>query len=145
MPKFERILFVAFDHLSQNHGVLKAASPSTDAVVLVESQRMIQGRNWHKERLFFLISSARHFAKRLESQGFTVRYLQCATTVAGLKQAREEFGELPIISSEPSSYRQYASLKEFGVQFIENDYFLTSREHFKLWADKQKTFVMENF
>jgi deoxyribodipyrimidine photolyase-related protein len=145
MPKIERILFVAFDHLSQNHGVLKGANPYTDAVVLVESQRMVQGRNWHKERLFFLISSARHFAKQLEAKGFTVRYLQAATTVAGLKQAREEFGELPIISAEPSSYRQYANLKEFGVQFIENDFFLTSREHFKLWADKQKTFVMENF
>jgi deoxyribodipyrimidine photolyase-related protein len=145
MQKFERILFVAFDHLSQNHGVLKAANPNADAVVLVESQRMVQGRKWHKERLFFLISSARHFAKQLESQGFTVRYLQAATTIEGLKQAQTEFGQLPIISAEPSSYRQYANLKEFGVQFIENDFFLTSREHFKLWAEKQKTFVMENF
>jgi deoxyribodipyrimidine photolyase-related protein len=124
---------------------LKNANPNTDAIVLVESARMTTGRPWHKERLFFLISSARHFAAALAEDGFTVRYLKAVTTVDGLKAAQKEFGELQIICAEPSSFRQYAQLKEFGVEFIENDFFLTSRELFKVWADKQKTFVMENF
>ncbi len=142
---FQRILYVAHDHLNKTRGVLKNANPNTDAIVLVESARMTTGRPWHKERLFFLISSARHFAAALAEDGFTVRYLKAATTVDGLKAAQKEFGELQIICAEPSSFRQYAQLKEFGVEFIENDFFLTSRELFKVWADKQKTFVMENF
>jgi deoxyribodipyrimidine photolyase-related protein len=136
---------VAHDHLNQTRGVLKNADPNTDVVVLVESARMTTGRPWHKERLFFLLSSARHFAAQLTETGFTVRYLQAATTVDGLKAARKEFGKLPVICAEPSSFKQYTQLKEFGVEFIENDFFLTSRELFKLWAEKQKTFVMENF
>jgi deoxyribodipyrimidine photolyase-related protein len=141
----QRILYVAHDHLNKTRGVLKNANPNTDAIVLVESARMTTGRPWHKERLFFLISSARHFAAALAEDGFTVRYIKAATTVDGLKAAQKEFGKLPIVCAEPSSFRQYAQLKEFGVDFIENDFFLTSRELFKLWADKQKTFVMENF
>jgi deoxyribodipyrimidine photolyase-related protein len=141
----ERILYVAHDHLNRDRGVLKSANPNTDAIVLVESSRMTTGRPWHKERLFFLLSSARHFAAALAEAGFTVRYLQAATTVDGLKAARKEFGQLPIACAEPSSFRQFAQLKDFGVEFIENDFFLTSRELFKLWAEKQKTFVMENF
>jgi deoxyribodipyrimidine photolyase-related protein len=92
-----------------------------------------------------LISSARHFATALAEDGFSVRYIKAATTVEGLNTAQKEFGKLPIICAEPSSFRQYSQLIEFGVDFMENDFFLTSRELFKLWADKQKTFVMENF
>ncbi len=134
----ERILYVAHDHLNQTRGVLTNANPNTDAVVLVESARMTTGRPWHKERLFFLLSSARHFAAMLSEEGFTVRYLQAANTVDGLKLARKEFGNLPIICAEPSSFKQFAQLKEFGVEFIENDFFLTSRELFKLWAENKK-------
>ena len=75
-----RILYVAHDHLNADRGVLRTANPATDVVVLVESARMLEGRPWHKERLFFLLSSARHFAASLELAGFTVRYLQAKTT-----------------------------------------------------------------
>lgn len=143
--KFQRILYVAHDHLNRTRGVLKNADPNTHAIVLVESARMTTGRPWNKERLFFLISSARHFAADLTAAGFTVRYLKAATTIEGLKVALAEFGELPISSAEPSSFKQFAQLKEFGVEFVENDFFLTTRELFKMWAAKQKSFVMENF
>lgn len=143
--KLQRILYIAHDHLNESYGVLKNANPNTDAVVLVESARMTTGRPWHTERLFFLISSARHFAVKLESRGFVVRYLQAATTIDGLKSAKKEFGNLPIVCAEPSSFRQFAQLKEFGFEFVENDFFLTTRSLFDLWAQKQKSFVMENF
>jgi len=141
----ERILYVAHDHLNLNRGVLKSADKNRDAIVLVESARMTTGRPWHPERLFFLLSAARHFAAGLENQGFTVRYLKAATTIDGLKAARAEFGDLPIVSAEPSSFKQFDQLKQFGVEFVDNDFFLTSRGDFKLWADRQKSFVMENF
>ena len=143
--KISRILYVAHDHLNKNFGVLKNANPKTDAIILVESKRMLEGRPWHKERLFFLTSSARHFAYQLEHDGFTVRYIKAATTIDGLKMARKEFGNLEISCAEPSSHLQQKQLQEFGVQFVENDFFLTTRSLFNLWAEKQKTFVMENF
>jgi deoxyribodipyrimidine photolyase-related protein len=50
-----------------SHGALAKANLKTDLIVLVESKRMVTGRDWHKERLFFMVSSARHFAKELDS------------------------------------------------------------------------------
>jgi deoxyribodipyrimidine photolyase-related protein len=141
----QRILYVAHDHLNRDHGVLKTASRETDLIVLVESARMTSGRPWHPERLFFLIASARHFAAELEAGGYRVRYLKAATTIDGLRAAQTEVGDLPIHAAEPSSFKQLELLREFGVQFMPNDFFLTSRSDFKLWADRQKTFVMENF
>ena len=142
---FQRILYIAHDHLNSDYGVLKDADPKTDVVVLVESQRMIEGRPWHKERLFFLLSSARHFANELQEKGFQVRYLQAPTTLDGLNQARQEFGDLPIHCAEPSSHKQFQQLQAAGLVFHPNDFFLTSRELFVQWAEKQKTYVMENF
>ena len=141
----KRIIYLPFDHLHRDYGALKGADPKNDLIVLVESARMTTGRNWHKERLFFLISSARHFAKSLELEGFTVEYVKAATTVDGIKSVLKKHKGLPIICAEPSSFRQFAALQEFGVEFVENDFFLTPRPLFRAWADSQKSYLMESF
>ena len=48
MAKFERIILVAFDQLNLDRGAMRTANPETDLVVLIESQRMLTGRNWHR-------------------------------------------------------------------------------------------------
>ena len=141
----KRILYIAFDHLHRNFGVLKDADPQNDLIVLVESARMTSGRPWHPLRLHFLISSAHHFAQDLRSEGFTVEYITSATTTDGLDQVRTKHGDLPIVAAEPSSFKQSANLSEYGVTFIENDFFLTPRSLFSHWASSQKSFLMENF
>ncbi len=137
-----RVLYIPFDHLNQSFGVLATANKDSDLVVLIESKRMLTGRNWHPERLFFLVSSARHFAAELLQAGFKVEYIKAETTIDGLKSLGIS---APIYCAEPSSFRQSAQLKEFGVSFIPNDFFLTPRTLFSEWAAKQKSFVMENF
>lgn len=143
--KFQRIIYVAHDHLNSEFGALRNADSARDVVVLVESQRMLEGRSWHKERLFFLLASARHFARDLRDAGFEVAYIKAANTVEGLRLAREKYSNLAIVCAEPSSFKQYRLLLDFGVEFVKNDFFLTSRELFSSWASSQKTFVMENF
>jgi deoxyribodipyrimidine photolyase-related protein len=97
LERFKRILLIPFDHLNQERGVLKTANPKTDLILFVQSERMTSGRNWHKERLFFLISSAKHFAKKLEDVGFTVWFMEAPTTLDGISNARAKIGELPVI------------------------------------------------
>jgi deoxyribodipyrimidine photolyase-related protein len=145
VSKPQRILLIPFDHLNAKRGVLKSANPKTDVLVLIQSERMCSGRNWHPERLFFLISSARHFASELEQAGFQVKYQKAENTSAGLKKIQKEFPGVKVFAAEPSSFNQFAQLKELGAEFIENDFFLTSRTLFNQWATAQKTFVMENF
>jgi deoxyribodipyrimidine photolyase-related protein len=139
------IIYVPFDHLHRGYGVLKNADPKTDVIAMVESARMTTGRAWHPMRLFFLISSARHFAEYLRSEGFTVHYEKAPTTIDGLTKIQRLLPGAEIVCAEPSSFKQYAALKEFGVSFVANDFFLTSRADFALWASGQKSFLMENF
>ena len=142
----ERIIYVPFDHLNLKHGALAKANPQTDLVVLVESKRMVSGRDWHKERLFFMISSARHFVLELEAKGLQVQYIKAENTIAGLEQAQKSLkNKVPIVCAEPSSIKQYEQLQNYGVQFVPNDFFLTPRGLFREWASKQKSFVLENF
>jgi deoxyribodipyrimidine photolyase-related protein len=141
----KRIIYIPFDHLHRKFGALKDADPKTDVIAFVESARMTTGRNWHAERLFFLISSARHFAKSLEDEGFTVEYIKAATTVDGLKTIQKKHKALPITCAEPSSFRQFDQLKAFGLTFVPNDFFLTPRALFTQWAEGQKSYLMENF
>ncbi len=82
---------------------------------------------------------------QLEEVGFTVRYIQAKTTLAGFEALRQEVGNLPIVCAEPSSFRQFAQLREFGVEYVANDFFMTPRPVFANWAASQKSFVMENF
>ena len=140
-----KIIYVPFDQLNSNFGALKTANKESDIVVLVESQRMITGRAWHKQRLQFLISSARHFAAELTADNWTVHYLKSATTLTGIKEIATKFPDHEIVCATPNSYRMRLELSQSGINFVVNDFFLTSESLFKLWADAQKSYTMENF
>jgi len=140
-----RIIYVPFDQLNVEYGAIKNADPSTDRIVLIESQRMLNGRKWHKQRLQFLVSSARHFVRDLEESGWQVTYLKSATTTEGLRDMQAMYPGAEVICASPNSFRLKQQLEEFGVTFVENDFFLTSQSLFELWAEKQSSFTMENF
>ena len=143
--RMNKLIFVPFDQLNVNYGALKSADLDTDVIVLIESQRMILGRTWHKQRLQFLISSARHFASELRSRNWNVEYLKSETSVSGLKEISKKYPDREIVCATPNSFRMRQQLAELGVTFVENDFFLTSQEMFTIWGDSQKTFTMENF
>ena len=140
----KRLLYVSFDQLHRDYGVLKNADPATDHVVMVESQRMLNDRAWHKQRLFFLVSSARHFADALRADGFRVDYVQAPTTVAGIQTVWNPATQ-QLVACQPHSFILSANLEELGATLIPNDFFLTSREDFDHWAQKQKSHIMESF
>ena len=141
----QRALYIPFDQLHRGYGILKDANRKSDLIILVESQSMIGGADWHPERLFFLISSARHFAVELRSEGYEVRYLKAKNTVAGLEEVKKEFPGATFHAAEQSSFRLSRSLTDFGVEILENDFFLTPRALFASWASSQKSYLMENF
>jgi deoxyribodipyrimidine photolyase-related protein len=141
----QRILYIPFDQLHRNYGVLKSADKATNIIAMIESQEMIEGANWHPERLFFLISSARHFAKDLQDEGFTVDYRKAANTPTGLQKIQKEHPKAQIICAEQSSFRLTEKLATLNPKIIPNDFFLTPRDLFASWAGSQKSYLMENF
>lgn len=140
----KRILYVAFDNLNKNFGVLAKADSKNDLILFVESQRMLASKQWHYQRLFYLISSARHFAQELREDGFQVEYSKSSTTKAGIEDAIKKYGTNKVLAVEPSSYLLTEDLNEI-VEFIPNDFFLIGRNEFARWAKSQKKLLMENF
>ena len=140
-----RTLYIPFDHLHRNFGILKGANTERDRILFVESERMRTGRNWHPERLFFLISSARHFAQDLENEGFIVDYVKAPTTEAGIKEINKKFPKNTLHATEQSSFRMQQTLEKLNFEFVTNDFFLTPRDLFEEWASRQKSYLMENF
>jgi deoxyribodipyrimidine photolyase-related protein len=141
----KRIIYISHDQLNAKYGALKQANPKDDLIVLVESARMLTAEFGSKIRLYFLLSSAYHFVKSLQDDGYTVIYQKSATTVDGLKEVLKRYPNLPIISATPTSFRLKQSLTDFGVTFVENDFFLTPFEIFSDWANSQKSYLMESF
>ena len=138
-----RALYLPFDQLHRERGVLKGATPGVDRIIMVESQRMLGARTWHLQRLWFLIASAKRFARELESEGFEVSYLSAPTTGEGIAAALKKGEEL--WACQQHSFGMQRTLEEAGARFIENDFFLTPRSLFLEWAQQQKSHLMENF
>ena len=105
----ERILYIGFDQLHAKYGVLKSADAEKDVIALIQSEPMTTGKNWHPERLYFLISSARHFAQELREKGFKVEYIKASSTTAGLDELKKKYKGAEIFAAEPSSHRLYIS------------------------------------
>ncbi|NBO45545.1 MAG: deoxyribodipyrimidine photolyase [Actinobacteria bacterium] len=140
-----RLIYIPFDQLNVERGAMRVADKGTDVIVLIESQRMLTTRPWHKQRLHFLISSARHFAEQLRADGWNVDYRKAATTVEGLEAVRTSTGIRNIVCAQPNSFRLSEQLTAIGATFVDNDFFLTPREVFQAWASTQSSFTMENF
>jgi deoxyribodipyrimidine photolyase-related protein len=137
------LIYLAHDNLNRHKGALKDADPEHHEVIFVESERMLKGARWHKQRVYFLLSAARHFAESLRQEGFIVHYEKATDTASGIKRLAKDFSS--VIAAAPSSYRLTESLKAIGVEFLPNDFFLTTREAFASWANSQKSLKMENF
>ncbi len=140
-----RLLYVPFDQLHRDHGVLRGSDPQADIVVFVESARMMRAHRWHRQRVWFLLSAARHFAQELEAAGYRVEYERAATTVDGLAAVRARHSGAEVWAAEPSSYRLGQAMRDAGVRLQANDFFLTSRDQFAAWADGQRQLLMETF
>jgi len=136
----KRGIYIAFDQLNKNFGALAQANPKNDVIILVESQRMLQSRNWHIQRLWFMISAAKHFAAELEADGFKVIYKKSATTRDGILAAKSELKLEKIIGCETNSYRLIESTKDI-VEYQPSDFFLTSRAEFIDWGRTRRAYL----
>jgi deoxyribodipyrimidine photolyase-related protein len=69
------VRFIAFDQLGHESKIIRSIDKASDLLLFVESDEILRGKRWHIQRLFFLISSARHFSRELAAAGYRVLYL----------------------------------------------------------------------
>ncbi|NBU17163.1 MAG: cryptochrome/photolyase family protein, partial [Actinobacteria bacterium] len=83
-------IWVLGDQLNTRIGALRFATPKSHRILMVESRHKCESRGWHRQRLHFIISSMRHFAEELRSDGFVVEYIQAPTMREGLARYRQK-------------------------------------------------------
>lgn len=145
---YQAIRFIAFDQLWHQSAILRNADKNRDLIVLIESQEKLRGKRWHIQRLFFLISAARHFAADLANAGFHVLYLKSESFESAFSEITTTFPNsqnAPRIALQPASLRLDATLRKCGFEIIESDLFLTPRALFLEWVASKKSLLMESF
>lgn len=139
------IRFIAFDQLSENSALLTSVDRRSDLILMVESEANLTARAWHIQRLFFLLSSARHFASELSDRGIRTVYLKAKSFDEAFREVAEVFPDARRIAMEPPSFRLRERLLRHGFELLESDLFLTSKRLFTEWASSKKSLLMENF
>ena len=140
-----RTIWVFGDQLNMSLGALSRADPKNDVVLMVESTQKITSRPWHRQRLHFLLSSMRHFAKDLQQKGFTVDYRYATSMAQGFHAHLQEFAPSEVVASEPNSYVARQLVNTLGVHTVPSGQFLTSSGDFAAWASTRKSLKMEDF
>jgi deoxyribodipyrimidine photolyase-related protein len=139
------VRFIAFDQLGRDCAIIRSIDKASDLVLFIESDENLSSKRWHIQRIFFLISSARHFARELSSAGYRVLYLRSENFASAFEAIDSHFPKVKKVAMEPPSFRLHRTLLENGFTLLESDLFLTSKAEFRAWADLKKSLLMENF
>lgn len=141
----KRTVLLLPDQLNADRGALKNTSPSDTQILFIDSDRFLSSRPWHRQRIFLFYSATEHFLADQVAAGYQVTKIRAASMAEGIEQYRAINPGTEIIATEPNSISQQYALTEYGIKLVESDFFLTSRNQFKAWADSQNSLKMENF
>lgn len=138
-------VWVLGDQLNTRIGALRFATPKSHRILMVESRHKCESRGWHRQRLHFIISSMRHFAEELRSDGFVVEYIQAPTMREGLARYRQKHPKSEITATAPNSIAGRALMERLGIATVPSNQFLTPEGEFAAWAATRKSLKMEDF
>jgi deoxyribodipyrimidine photolyase-related protein len=140
-----RSILVFGDQLNREIGALAAADPARDRVLLVESEALIHGRRWHRQRLHLFLAAMRRFARDLADAGFVVDHRRAETITAGIDAHRDEFAPEVVVATEPNSRTADALCTRLGIARVRSNQFLCHRDEFAAFAAGRTRVVMEDF
>jgi deoxyribodipyrimidine photolyase-related protein len=133
------------DQLNRHIGALGRCKPGEARILLVESHRMIAGRDYHRQRLHLVMAAMRRFAAELAKAGFTVDHRRADSLRAGFEAHVAEYAPDVVRATEPNARSTDALLRTLGVELVRSDQFLCHRDDFAAWAGDAKRLTMEHF
>ncbi|WP_439530393.1 cryptochrome/photolyase family protein [Pannonibacter sp.] len=151
------IVLVLGDQLSLGLSSLRRADRAQDVVLMVEVMEEATYVRHHKKKIAFILSAMRHFAKTLQSEGWTVDYVRLDdplntgsfTGEIGRAVARHRADQ--VVMTEPGEWRVLDAAQawptSFGVtlDLLTDDRFICSVAEFRAWAKGRKQLRMEYF
>lgn len=149
------LIFVLGDQLSLDLSSLQAGDKRTDRILMVEVAEETTYAKHHKQKLVFVLSAMRHFAKQLRTIGWDVDYVKLdapdnsGSFTGELSRAVQRHKPRAVFVTEPSEYRVKASLENWGdcpLTVMPDNRFICTHAEFESWAnDGRKTLRMEYF
>jgi deoxyribodipyrimidine photolyase-related protein len=144
------------DQLSHSLSALEGAVKG-DVILMMEVVEEATYVRHHKQKIAFLFSAMRHFARELQEKGFNVEYVKLddkgnsGSFTGEVERALKRHKLTRIITTEPGEWRVLEMIRQwearFGlpVEIREDDRFFCSRGRFARWAEGRKSFRMEFF
>ncbi|MGO4915885.1 cryptochrome/photolyase family protein [Pseudogemmobacter sp. W21_MBD1_M6] len=152
-----RLRFVLGDQLTRALSSLSDLDPDRDVVLMVEVAEETRYVRHHKQKIAFLLSAMRHFAKDLTAQGIRVDYV----TLDDPNNTHSFTGELAraiarhtpdmVVVTEPGEWRVWQMMQDWRTAFAlpveirDDDRFFCTRDDFARMTAARKTTKMEYF
>ena len=138
-------IWVFGDQLNKEIGALAGARPEHDMILMIESESMLGGRPFHRQRLHLVLTTMRRFADSLRATGFQVDYRRAATLSAGLAAHRDRHHPDRVTVTEPNSAAVDQLVRRLEVEIVPSNQFLVHRHDFARWADGRSRLRLEDF
>ncbi|MDM7860863.1 cryptochrome/photolyase family protein [Alteromonas sp. ASW11-36] len=145
------------DQLSRSISCLQGIDKKRDIVLMAEVKSEATYVKHHKQKIAFLFSAMRHFAKSLKDDGFNVLYIDYhhddnrGSLEAQVIWALEQHDLDEVIVTHPGEYRLWQAMCEWEkslgvtVSMQEDNRFLVPQSFFDDWAKGKKQLRMEFF
>lgn len=138
------------DQLNDGVASLQRYAPGEATVLFVESDALVHGRRWHRQRLHLVLAGMTRFAAALRAAGWDVDHRRAPTVAEGLAAHRAEFAPSTVTVMAPMNAGGVATVAAWAaadetVEVVANDQFLCSRDEFAGWAGDRTRLRMEDF
>lgn len=144
MSRRKPTVWIFGDQLDASHPAL-TGEPSDLRVLMIESDALIRGHRFHRQRLHFVLTAMRRYADELRTRGFQVDYRRASTFRAGLAAHESEHEPAFLVAAEPMSHGMRAGLEALGVRLVRHNRFLCHYEDFAKWAGASQVLRMDHF
>lgn len=151
------LVVILGDQLSLNLSALKGFDRTQDQILMMEVSAEAHYAPHHKQKIAFILSAMRHFAKALREDGCRVRYIALddphnTDSFSGeVERAWHDLGPQKLILTEPGEYRvremvaAWTTRYDGALEMRPDDRFFTSRAGFRDWAKARTSYRMEYF
>jgi len=146
--KVKRWYFVCYDQLNHEIFPWSKFKREETGLIFIESKLKGSSKNYHKQKLAFLLSNMRHFASESEDLGHPIRYYYTDSNYFDtLEKITQELGQINLVEPAERSMRiEIEPLIKSGQLLIkDHSGWLTKREWFLESVGREPPFRMDKF
>lgn len=152
-----RLFPLLADQLTFDMASLQDFKPHEDILIFCEVRSETDYVEHHPQKIVFLFSAMRHFAKNCQDMQFKVHYvtlddpLNTQTLISEWERLAHQYQSQDIYLTLPGEWRLTQAISAWkqrsvlNIQYFEDQRFLCNHAEFSAWAHPKKQLRMENF